>query len=94
MVPVIGTTVGTGGSWRCRRARDVRPRDQGRAGRRRGQGLVVGAAWCPRRRDEASISGLLESYLEREGFDVDVTSDGESGVERARNHRPDVIVLT
>lgn len=44
--------------------------------------------------DEASISGLLESYLEREGFDVDVTSDGESGVERARNHRPDVIVLT
>ena len=52
----------------------------------------------PRRRvlvveDEASISGLLESYLEREGFDVDVTPDGESGVELAREHRPDVIVL-
>jgi len=43
--------------------------------------------------DEPSISRLVASYLEREGFEVDVTPDGESGVELARERLPDVIVL-
>jgi len=43
--------------------------------------------------DEPSISRLVASYLEREGFEVDVTPDGERGVELARERLPDVIVL-
>jgi DNA-binding response OmpR family regulator len=43
--------------------------------------------------DEPPISLLVATYLEREGFEVDVTPDGESGVELARERRPDVIVL-
>lgn len=43
--------------------------------------------------DEPPISRLVRSYLEQEGFTVDVASDGTSGVALARDHRPDVIVL-
>ena len=43
--------------------------------------------------DEPPISRLVASYLESEGFEVDVTYDGEQGVELARERRPDVIVL-
>lgn len=43
--------------------------------------------------DEPPISRLVASYLESEGFEVDVTFDGEQGVELARERRPDVIVL-
>jgi len=43
--------------------------------------------------DEPPISRLVASYLESEGFEVDVTYDGEHGVELARERRPDVIVL-
>jgi len=56
------------------------------------------AASSPRQRvlvieDEPAISRLVASYLEVEGFEVDMTPDGESGVELARERRPDVIVL-
>lgn len=43
--------------------------------------------------DDPSISGLVASYLEQEGFAVDVAVDGETGVDLARSQRPDVIVL-
>lgn len=43
--------------------------------------------------DEPPISRLVTSYLESEGFEVDVAYDGEQGVELARERRPDVIVL-
>jgi DNA-binding response OmpR family regulator len=43
--------------------------------------------------DDPSISRLVASYLEQEGFTVDVAADGETGVDLARARRPDVIVL-
>lgn len=43
--------------------------------------------------DDPSISRLVASYLEQEGFAVDVAANGETGVDRARSRRPDVIVL-
>lgn len=43
--------------------------------------------------DDPSISRLVASYLEQEGFAVDVAADGETGVDLARARRPDVIVL-
>ncbi len=43
--------------------------------------------------DEAPSSHLVATYLARDGFEVDVSADGESGVELARERRPDVIVL-
>ncbi len=43
--------------------------------------------------DDPPISGLVASYLEEEGFTVDVAADGETGVDLVRSRRPDVIVL-
>lgn len=43
--------------------------------------------------DEARLAALVSSYLEREGFEVEMAGDGESAVELARERAPDVIVL-
>jgi DNA-binding response OmpR family regulator len=43
--------------------------------------------------DEPPISRLVATYLEREGFTVDVAPDGETGLDLARAASPDVIVL-
>ena len=43
--------------------------------------------------DDPSISQLVASYLEREGFLVDVAGDGETAVQLTRSWRPDVVVL-
>ena len=43
--------------------------------------------------DEEPFARLVRSYLEREGFEVDVAADGETAVALARERSPDVIVL-
>ncbi|MFI7339121.1 response regulator transcription factor [Streptomyces sp. NPDC050085] len=43
--------------------------------------------------DDALQARLIRVYLEREGHEVQVVSDGRSAVDRARAVRPDLIVL-
>ena len=43
--------------------------------------------------DEEALARLVATYLERDGFEVQVVGDGEAAVEAARTERPDVIVL-
>ena len=43
--------------------------------------------------DEMKIARLVRDYLAHAGFEVIVTSDGESAIASARGHRPDLIVL-
>ena len=43
--------------------------------------------------DEMKIARLVRDYLTHAGFEVIVTSDGESAIASARGHRPDLIVL-
>ncbi|MER5948282.1 response regulator transcription factor [Streptomyces sp. NPDC001904] len=43
--------------------------------------------------DDEKQARLIKIYLEREGSDVQVVSDGRSAVDRARASRPDLIVL-
>ena len=43
--------------------------------------------------DEAPLVRLVQSYLEREGFEVATAADGEQAVEVARAWEPEVIVL-
>jgi len=43
--------------------------------------------------DEKPLAELVASYLEREGFEVSLASDGERAVELARELDPSVIVL-
>jgi DNA-binding response OmpR family regulator len=43
--------------------------------------------------DEADVVDLLRYNLNRAGFDVLIARDGWEGLEQARRHRPDVIVL-
>lgn len=43
--------------------------------------------------DEAPLARLVASYLERHGFEVQVTADGSDAISRARQWRPGVIVL-
>ncbi len=43
--------------------------------------------------DEESIWSLVKSYLEREGFQVEVATEGKHGLELARQYQPDLIVL-
>lgn len=43
--------------------------------------------------DEADVVDLLRYNLSRAGFDVLIAETGDAGVELARKHRPDVVVL-
>jgi DNA-binding response OmpR family regulator len=43
--------------------------------------------------DERPLADIVRSYLERDGFVVEVAADGESGLELARTVDPDVVVL-
>ena len=43
--------------------------------------------------DDVDVLRLVRSYLEREGFEVLVESDGEAGVRRALADAPDLVVL-
>jgi DNA-binding response OmpR family regulator len=43
--------------------------------------------------DEPVIAELLRSYLARDGFDVELATDGESGLAAIRRRRPDAVIL-
>ena len=43
--------------------------------------------------DEPNLVDLVRGYLEHEGFEVVVATDGPSAVETARTFRPDLIIL-
>jgi DNA-binding response OmpR family regulator len=43
--------------------------------------------------DDPMLAEVVERYLERAGFDVEVRSDGEQGLERAMEWEPDLVVL-
>lgn len=43
--------------------------------------------------DEEALARLAASYLQRDGFVVEIVGDGRSAVERARAWEPDVVVL-
>lgn len=43
--------------------------------------------------DEEPLADLVGSYLERDGFVVTITGDGQDAVDLARRNAPDVIVL-
>jgi DNA-binding response OmpR family regulator len=43
--------------------------------------------------DEPKVCDLIKAYLEKDGHDVLVAGDGQSAVEKARHHKPDLIVL-
>jgi DNA-binding response OmpR family regulator len=43
--------------------------------------------------DEPNLVELLRGYLEHEGYDVAVAGDGPSGVRRAQQTQPDLVIL-
>lgn len=43
--------------------------------------------------DEPKVCDLIRAYLDKDGYDVVVTGDGRSAVEKARRQKPDLIVL-
>lgn len=43
--------------------------------------------------DDRTLRDLLVSHLKQEGYEVSSASDGEAGLELAREHKPDVCVL-
>jgi two-component system alkaline phosphatase synthesis response regulator PhoP len=43
--------------------------------------------------DESSITNLVSAYLKPEGYEVQIASDGSSGLQAARTFKPDLIVL-
>jgi len=43
--------------------------------------------------DDASLSQLIEQYLERESFDVITTDDGLAAPDLVREHKPDLVIL-
>ena len=64
---------------------ELRGATSGRESRVRLRALVVD--------DERPLVEIVQTYLEREGFEVLVAYDGEQAVEAARSERPDLIVL-
>ena len=43
--------------------------------------------------DDPTLAEVVERYLEREGFTVEVRADGEQGLDRALSWLPDLVVL-
>lgn len=43
--------------------------------------------------DDRHLANVVERYLEREGFEIDVVHDGEAGLQRALEWLPDLVVL-
>ena len=43
--------------------------------------------------DEPQVCELIKAYLEKDGYEVILAGDGKSAVEKARSHKPDLIVL-
>ncbi|OFE17260.1 DNA-binding response regulator [Humibacillus sp. DSM 29435] len=43
--------------------------------------------------DDPTVSGVVEAYLRKAGYDAVVTSDGESALQQWVQRRPDVVVL-
>jgi DNA-binding response OmpR family regulator len=43
--------------------------------------------------DDRNIASLVAAYLERDGFRVETAGDGVFGLDLARRHRPDLVVL-
>jgi DNA-binding response OmpR family regulator len=43
--------------------------------------------------DEATIASSVAARLRKEGFEVEVTDDGRSAIDRCRDLRPDIVVL-
>jgi DNA-binding response OmpR family regulator len=43
--------------------------------------------------DEPKVCDLIRAYLDKDGYDVTVTGDGRSAVEKARSQKPDLIIL-
>src|SRR5258708_2051 len=43
--------------------------------------------------DEKDLIELVRYNLEKEGFDVIAATDGQSGIEVVKKHRPDLVVL-
>jgi len=43
--------------------------------------------------DETALAGVVANYLEREGFAVALAHDGPAAVEKARDWRPDLVIL-
>lgn len=43
--------------------------------------------------DDATIGELVQLYVEQHGYDVEIAKDGEAGFHRAKQLRPDVIIL-
>jgi two-component system alkaline phosphatase synthesis response regulator PhoP len=43
--------------------------------------------------DEEKILGLVSSYLKKEGYQIHTAQDGISGLKKAREVKPDIIVL-
>ena len=44
--------------------------------------------------DDPTISEVVARYLEREGYDVDIASDGEDALALGKSGSPDLVVLT
>lgn len=43
--------------------------------------------------DDAALSELIASYLERNGYQVNVIARGDQVRDRARNNPPDLVIL-
>lgn len=43
--------------------------------------------------DEGDICRILEFHLAKKGFEVIIAEDGEAGLKKAREHKPDAVIL-
>src|SRR5512143_1003931 len=43
--------------------------------------------------DEKDIRDLLEHYLKKEGYEVQTSKDGQTGLEKASKEKPDLVIL-
>ncbi|EKM6459262.1 response regulator [Cronobacter dublinensis] len=43
--------------------------------------------------DDADAASVLEAYLRRENYDVEIAADGQSGLDKAQRWKPDLVLL-
>jgi DNA-binding response OmpR family regulator len=95
--PIMGQLYGSGPTQKCSRFNELSPGARPEAGQVGMMDVVIPVTTTAPRvlivEDDPNVAEVVARYLQREGYRVEIVSDGALGLERALSDPPDLLVL-